>query len=68
MKFSIPYTIQQIKRMLCYHKVNYTIDSERDQHGNMHAQCIKCGMDLSADCYLNMNAKLVRKGKYGEKL
>lgn len=67
MKFSIPYTIQQIKQMLCNHEVNYTTSSGRDQHGNIHAQCIKCGMDLSADCYLNMDAKPVRKGKYSEK-
>ena len=49
-----------LKQKFCDHKVNYTIYTNRDIHGNVHARCLKCGKDLHADCYLNMDAKLVR--------
>jgi len=55
-----------MKYMLCNHVVNYTSNTKRDRHGKVHAQCIKCGYDLSADCFLNMDAKLVRSGSYNE--
>ena len=57
----------RMKQQLCNHVVNYTKNTNRDIHGNVHSKCLKCCKDLSSDCYINMDAKLIRSDNWKAK-